>query len=52
MKQINKNKIILLIVFALIMIILLFNNQSQAAGVNGTVIVLNPRSWWNVGRLC
>lgn len=43
-------KFVLAILFFFIM--LTISNKVQAAGVDGTTIVLNPRAWWKLDRLC
>lgn len=43
MKHKNKIKLILAIFFTIG--ILLISSRVQAVGINGTTIVLNPRSW-------
>lgn len=52
MKQIKRNKIKILLYTLLIFIALTLASNVQAAGVDGTTIVLNPRTWWNLDRLC
>lgn len=52
MKQINKNIIKILVLLFFMVAILLCYQQVEAAGVDGTVIVLNPRTWWNMDRMC
>ena len=49
----NKNLLKLItIVFIAIIEIFILNTKVHAAGIEGTTIVLNPRSWWRVDRLC
>lgn len=49
----NRNIIrYVLIVFLAIFIIFILNTTVQAAGVDGTTIVLNPRPWRRMDRLC
>ena len=43
---------IAVILFIIITEILIFSVKVQAAGIEGTTIVLNPRSWWRMDRLC
>ena len=52
MKQIKKNRIKILLYTLLIFIVLTLASSVQAAGVNGTTIVINPRTWWEMDRLC
>ena len=52
MKQIKRNKIKILLYTLLIFTILTLASSVQAAGVDGTTIVLNPRTWCNLDRLC
>lgn len=52
MKFMKKSSIRVGIILFLIGIVFLFVNYVQAAGVDGTVIVLNPRAWWNLGWVC
>ena len=48
----NKNRIKLVFLLFFILGILLITTNVQAAGINGTTIVLNPRAWWKLYRLC
>ena len=43
-------KMLILLIF--IFFIVLLSNSVQAAGIDGTVIVLNPRTWRNMDGLC
>lgn len=47
-----KSRIKLVLVMFFTIGILLINSRVQAAGVNGTTIVLNPRSWWKLYWVC
>ena len=40
------------IVFFTIFAIFILNTRVQAAGIEGTTIVLNPRTWRRMDRLC
>lgn len=46
----KKIKILLMLLF--IFIVIAITSNTQAAGVDGTTIVLNPRTWWRLDRLC
>jgi len=48
MKKRRMSFFILLFIF----IIVVLNSTVYAAGINGTTIVLNPRTWWKLDRLC
>lgn len=51
MKQIKRNKIKILLYTLLIFITLTLATSVEASGINGTTIVLNPRTWWKLYRL-
>ena len=42
----------IVIVFITIFAIFILNTKTQAAGIEGTTIVLNARTWWRMDRLC
>jgi len=44
--KMKKKKIIFLFVLTIFSILAL-TTKVHAAGLNGTTIVINPRSWWN-----
>lgn len=46
----NSIKIIFIVVF--MFLIISFIDKVQAAGIDGTTIVLNARTWWLVDRMC
>lgn len=47
-----KNKIKILIFTLFVFIIITLASSVQAAGVDGTTIVINPRTWRRLDRLC
>lgn len=52
MKKIKENRIKILLYTLFIFVIITLASNVYAAGVDGTTIVLNPRSWWKLDRLC
>lgn len=52
MKQIKRNKTKILLYALFIFTIVTITSNVQAAGIEGTTIVLNPRSWWKLGGVC
>ena len=53
MKSTRNCRLEKVVIFISILFLFLFiHNSVQAAGVDGTTIVLNPRTWWNLDRLC
>ena len=51
MKNKNIIKFTAIIIFTIYAMFIL-NAKVQAAGIEGTTIVLNPRAWWRLDRLC
>jgi len=52
MKKIKENTIKILLYTLFLFVAITLTSCVQAAGVNGTTIVLNPRTWWSLDRLC
>ncbi len=40
------------VIFLTIFVVFILNCNAMAAGIDGTTIVLNPRTWWKLDRLC
>ena len=49
--KVVKSRIKIIICFIFIVTVMILTSKVQAAGVNGTTIVLNPRAWWYLDRL-
>ena len=41
-----KSRIRIVLCFIFIIVVMILTSKVQAAGVDGTTIVLNPRTWW------
>lgn len=51
MKKVKQN-IVRIIYLIFITAMMTLTNSVQAAGVDGTTIVLNPRTWWKLDWMC
>ena len=47
-----KSRIKIILCFIFVILVMMITSKVQAAGVDGTTIVLNPRAWWYLDRLC
>lgn len=52
MKKVKKYLISIGILFVFLFIGLVAFSSVQAAGLDGTTIVLNPRTWWKLDWMC